>query len=102
MARLAPMPSASVTTAAAAKLGLGRQLLPPRPSDGIESRATVVVAGAPLTRDPALLFEAEQSRIDRTLVELQRAVGHLLDAPRNAIPVGWAQGIEGLKDHQVQ
>jgi hypothetical protein len=81
---------------------LVRQLPAAGGGDGVEARAAVVVAGAPVASDPAFLFEAEECGVDGALVERERARRRLLDAPGDAIAVQRAHRREGLEDHQVQ
>ena len=50
-------------------------------------RLAVVVRHAPLGRDDPLLFELEQRRIERAVVDGEQLPAGLLDAPRNAVAV---------------
>ena len=78
------------------------QLLGAGPGQGIELHLAVGLGDAPLGGDPALLLEAHQGRIDRALAEAHDALGHLLDAPGDAVAVQRPQGVERLEDQQVQ
>jgi hypothetical protein len=52
---------------------------PARRRQTIELRPAVVVRLAPLTRDQTLVLEPVERRIQRTLLNLQRAARDLLD-----------------------
>src|SRR6185436_7862993 len=43
----------------------------------------IVVRAVPFGDDPTLLFESIQSRVERTLVDVEHSIRHLLDALRN-------------------
>src|SRR5215204_3216788 len=83
-------------------VGFNQQLLLAGARDRVEARAAIVLAHAPLARDPPLLLEPEQRRIDRSLVQRQRAFGNLLDAAGDAVAVQRSHPVESLEDHQVQ
>ena len=67
-----------------------------------KAHAPLRLADAPFARDPALLLEPQQRGIGRALVERERALGHLLDASGDCVPVQRAHDLEGLEDHQVE
>src|SRR5271165_1741831 len=47
----------------------------------------VVLARGPFGADPSGLFQPVQRRVERALIHLQHALGHLLDPLRNAAPM---------------
>src|ERR1039457_3061280 len=57
-----------------------RDLLPPRACQLVEFGLAIGIAGAPSRFDPAALLQAQERRIQRPLVEIQRTAGDLLDA----------------------
>ena len=59
---------------------LGLDLLPAGPRQRVEPGPAVGLGGAPLRRDPALMLEPVQRRIERPLLDAQQLVGNLLDA----------------------
>src|SRR6185437_4493134 len=71
-------------------------------SDRVEPRPPIVLARPPLRRNPSLLLKPEQCRVDSPLIQVQNAVAHLLDPPRNPKSVQWSHGIKRLQNHQVQ
>jgi hypothetical protein len=81
---------------------LGRQLLFSGTRDLIEARLPIVLTRAPLARDPALLSEAKERRINRALIERERPLRHLLDAASDPIAVQGAHRVEGLKNDEVE
>src|SRR6266853_2852744 len=82
--------------------GFSRELLFSSTRDLVKPRPAVVLARAPLARDPALLLEPEQRRINRALVQGEGSLRHLFDAARDAVAVERAHHVEGLEHHQVE
>src|SRR5207302_3189494 len=68
-------------------LGFGGELFPAGASDRVELGAAVVLAGAPLARNPSFLLEPQERRINRALVERERSLCDLLDAPGDGVSV---------------
>ena len=58
---------------------------PAGPRQLVELRAAVVVGGAPLGRDRAFLFELEQGRIERAVVDGEQVAAGLLDPAGDAV-----------------
>src|ERR1039457_5934298 len=61
-------------------LRFARDLLSPRARQLVEFGLAIGIAGTPARFDPAALFQAQERRIERPLVEIQRAAGDRLDA----------------------
>ena len=70
--------------------------------DPVELGAAIVLRHAPFRRDGAFLFELEENRVERAVVDGQQVVAGLLDAARDAISVLRPHGIERLEDHEGQ
>src|SRR5450631_1801624 len=83
-------------------LGFARQLLQSEFGDGVEPRLAVVFRSTPFRSDPALLLQAEQRRVNGSLIQLQNVVAQLLDAARNTEAVQPPQGVQGFEHHQVE
>src|SRR5690349_6001782 len=58
----------------------------------IESRATVVLRGAPIGGDPALFLQTLQRRIERALLHLEDVIGELADPLRDRPAVHRLEG----------
>src|SRR5438094_5155660 len=82
--------------------GLGRELFPTSPRDGIELRLAVVLGGAPLSAYPALLHEANEAEINRALVHSECVSADLLDPERDAISVHRPECVKSLQHHQIE
>ena len=63
--------------------------------------ATIVLAGAPLGLNPALLFEAVESGVERALLDLEDVAGNLLDALGDPPSMHGFEG-NGFQDEQVK
>ena len=63
----------------------------------IKPRAPVVLGGAPVGGDPALLFEALQCGVERSLLDLKDVVGQLPDPLRDRPAVQRLER-DGLQD----
>src|SRR6202011_5280999 len=63
----------------------------------VELCAPIVLAGAPLAPDPACLLEFVESRVERTVADLQDVVGYLRQALADRPPVERLDG-ENLED----
>jgi hypothetical protein len=48
------------------------------------------------------MLEPHQGCVDRTFVELQDGIAHLLDAAGDTVAVLGTQGVERLQHHQVE
>ena len=81
--------------------GFAFQLRATRPGQRIVFGAAVVVALAPFGRNPALLFEAVEGRIQRALLDLQDFVGHLPDALCDGPAVPGSKR-KGFEDQQIE
>src|SRR4029453_5500912 len=68
----------------------------------VEARLAVLLGGAPLGRDRALLLELQQYRIQTPLIHGKKISADLLDAPGDTIAMERSQHIERLEDHQRQ
>src|SRR3954453_12076767 len=83
-------------------VALGAQLAPAAWSKRVETRAAVVLGGAPFGADETALLEPQQRGIERALVDLQRVLGHLFQALRDAPPVERAEGFQRAEHHEVE
>src|SRR5689334_19906236 len=81
---------------------LRQKLFAAAPCQRVVLRPSVVVGDSPFRGDPAALFEAQESRIKRALVELQKVGGHLLNAYGNAVAMQRPEGFESLQHDQIQ
>src|SRR5580704_5738287 len=72
------------------------QLLLAGPCQRIELCSAIVLSRAPLTFDPAFLFELVECRIKRTVAHLQNIVGHLQQ------PLPDRPAVEWLKDENFE
>ena len=63
--------------------------------------APVVVGHAPFAVDQSLPLEAVQRRIERALLDVQRAAGDLLDAQQHAISMQLAER-DRFQDQQIE
>src|SRR5215469_15191670 len=61
-------------------LGFGGQSFRSRPGDGIEAGFPAAFGFLPGTFDEALLFEADQRRVEGALIESQEIIRNLVDA----------------------
>src|SRR4029077_17578397 len=71
--------------------GLRFQLAAARRGELVELRTPVVVRDAPLARQPPLVLQAKERRVERALLDQQRAVGDLLDPQQHAVSVQGAE-----------
>src|ERR1019366_1795783 len=79
-----------------------RDLLSPRARQLVEFGLAIGIAGTPARFDPAALFQAQERRIERPLVEIQRAAGYLLDAFGQPEAVLRPHGFERPQHHQIE
>src|SRR6266850_2804214 len=82
--------------------GFGKQLFSARPRQRVVLGFAVVLRRTPFGGDPSPLFQAQQCRIERALVELKQIFRHLLDALRDAIAVQRPKRFESLQNNQVE
>ena len=87
--------------------GLLRHPFPPCRGQRIKSGAAPARRHSPFRLDPSPFLQARQRRMDRSLVQPQPAAAHLaaahiLDPPRNAVPVQRTHRFNRLQNHQVQ
>src|SRR5262245_44625373 len=80
---------------------LAIELLPTGPGQLVELCPPPQVAGFPLRRDPALLLELVQRRIERSVADLQRVAGDLAE-PLADRPAMHRPEREDLQDQKVQ
>src|SRR5262245_14802324 len=80
---------------------LAIELLPTGPGQLVELCPPPQVAGFPLRRDPALLLELVQRRIERSIADLQRVAGDLAE-PLADRPAVHRSQCEDLEDQQVK
>src|SRR5262245_41946094 len=66
----------------------------------VEASAAIVFRGAPVRRDPSLLFETLKRRVERPLLHGENLVGELTNPLRNRPAVQRLEG-DGLHDQQV-
>ena len=77
-----------------------------RPDAGSGDRVVLGVAVVlrllPRPFDPPLLFEPDQRRIQRALVQLERVIGDLIEARRQPIGMLRAHGRQRSKDDEIE
>ncbi len=78
------------------------ELLASGASQGVILRLAVIFGNTPLGGDPAALLEAQQRRIERSLVQLQQVFRDLLDAHSDPEAVHRPHGIERLQHQQIK
>src|SRR5947209_464840 len=83
-------------------LGFRSELFPAGARDRVELGAAVVLARAPLALNPAFLLEPEQRRIDGALIERERSLRDLFDAPRDGVSVQRPHGLQRFQHHQIE
>src|SRR5262249_33199045 len=66
----------------------------------IETGFAVVLGNAPRGGDVSVLFELEQSRVERAVIDREKVAAGLFDSARNPIAVEWTHGMKSLEDHQ--
>src|ERR1700722_13640441 len=72
------------------------KLLPPQPGQRIKLGATIIFTRLPLSRDPTLLFQFVQRRVERSVTDLQHIAGDLLQTLADG------PAIEGLQRQYFQ
>src|SRR5262245_39759013 len=72
-------------------LCLGMELTPTGCGQPIELCFALIFGFAPLTRDQSLMFQPVQGWVQRSLLDLQRVAGDLLDTKQNPVAMQWAQ-----------
>src|SRR5687768_17650225 len=55
--------------------------------DRVEARAAIVLRESPLRRDPAVVLEPPQGRVERALLDAKDVVGGAFHPPRDAVAV---------------
>src|SRR5260370_5552285 len=81
---------------------LALQLLSAALGDGVEPGFAIVLRGAPIGIDPALLLEPQQRGIYGAFVQLQHLLADLFDAAGNAESMKRPQGVQCFQDHEVE
>src|SRR5882757_1149780 len=82
--------------------GLILKLLAACTGQPVELGLTVVLREAPLGGDGALLFEAEQSWIEGSVVEREQVATGLFNTASDTVAVKGAKGLNGLQDHKCE
>src|SRR6185437_8004412 len=80
---------------------LGADRAPARRGEPVVLGPAVVLARPPFALDPALLLEPLQRRIERTLIDVEHAARHLLNARADPPAVHRLEG-ERLQDEEVE
>ena len=70
--------------------------------DGVVFRFPAVFGRVPFALDPALLFQANQSWIERALIELQQILGNLLQPRGDAVSVLWAHAAQSTQNDEIE
>src|SRR5207244_1518734 len=78
------------------------QLFAPGAREFVIFGFAVVVGGAPLGGNVALLLQLQQGGVERAVVHGQQVAAGLFDPARNPVPVQWPQRLSGLQHHQRQ
>jgi hypothetical protein len=81
---------------------LGGELPSSRRRDLVEARPAIVLRRPPLPAQEPALLQAHQARVERPHIELEGAVGDLLQPRRDRVAVRRSQRRQGLQDHEVQ
>src|SRR2546422_747501 len=71
-------------------------------SDRVMLGRAVSARGPPVGRYPALLFQPQQCRIERALIQMKRVLRNLLDTLSDAISMLPAERVQRLQHHQVE
>src|SRR5207248_726245 len=66
----------------------------------VVTRAAIVLGGLPVALDPAAMLESLEGWVERALIDLEAALGDLLDAESDSPPVHGLQG-ERFQDEEV-
>jgi hypothetical protein len=66
----------------------------------VEAGAAIVVGGAPFGFDGAFLFEFEEDRVERALIDGEEVAADLFNAAGKAVAVERAEDVEGFEDHE--
>src|SRR5262245_9748476 len=69
-------------------------------SELVKFRSPVAVGNAPARLDPSPLLEAQQRRVERSLVEVESLAGDLLNLLGEPETMLRAHGFERAKDHE--
>src|SRR5579864_2836033 len=64
--------------------------------------AAIVFRSAPLGRNPAALFEAQECGVERALIQLEKVFGNLLDALGDTVTVKRPERIERFENDEVK
>src|SRR5262245_4704690 len=78
------------------------QLLPTRPGERVHLDVAAALGLVPDGRDPSGLFESEQGRIERPLLQGKMIAADLLDAAGKPVSVQGSEGLEGLEDDEAE
>src|SRR2546423_10919852 len=70
-------------------------------SEGIEARAAIVLGDAPLCRRPSPCLETVQRRVERAVVDAQRAAGDDLNRLRE-LPAARGPRLQQLEHDQIE
>src|SRR5690348_10099508 len=82
--------------------GFRGEMLAASSGQRIKLRLAVVIGGPPFGRNPAALLEADERRVNGSLVEQDLIAADLLDAAGNAVAVLRAHNSQRLQDHDVK
>ena len=77
-------------------------LLAPRACQFVKFGPAIGIARAPARCNPTALFQSQERRIKRPLIEIERAAGNLLDAFREAEAVLRSHAFERPQYHQIE
>src|SRR5215472_14853433 len=68
----------------------------------VKLRAPVVLRTSPMRADVTLLFQLQESRVKRAVIQRKEVSADLLNAPRQPVPVLRPHGLESAQDHKSQ
>jgi hypothetical protein len=81
-------------------VGFGLKGFAARFGEVVEASAAIVIRGAPFGFDGAFLFEFEEDRVERALIDGEEVAADLFDAAGKAVAVEGAEDVESLEDHK--
>src|SRR5437867_5564304 len=82
--------------------GLLFQTTSSRFGDAVVLRLAIALSSLPDTLDPPLLFQSDEGRIERALIQRERRLGDLLESSRQPVRVLRAHGVQRPQHDQIK